>query len=182
MAKEHIIPITSGKGSKELSDGNYSVVSNIVGYDNSTITPDTVEITEGVDSYIFVVSATGTLTLHVTDDGTDIGVPIKGATFYRCDAEGTTYGEAITSDVDGNAIFNNVPYALENAPLIYYKQTASDGEHVFDDTLKSTSLSSDTLTIEIANNMAAAREISITDAYYENLPVSDGEITLSETV
>ena len=38
---EHIIPITNGKGSKELANGNYNVAATVSGYDNSTITPST---------------------------------------------------------------------------------------------------------------------------------------------
>ena len=77
MAKEHIVSITNGKGSKELVNGN---TANINGYDNSTITPNSQEITKEVNSYEFTISATGTFTLHVSDDGTEIGIPIVGAT------------------------------------------------------------------------------------------------------
>ena len=48
--------------------------------------------------------------MHVSDDDTDFGVPIQGVTFYRCDAEGNIYGDLIESDVDRNAVFENVPY------------------------------------------------------------------------
>ena len=66
--------------------------------------------------------------MHVSDDGTDIGVPIIDATFYRCDSEGTTYGYTVVSNDDGNANFNHVPYSTEgNAPTVYFKQTESDG-------------------------------------------------------
>lgn len=119
MAKEHIIPITNGKGSKTLVNENYSVTASVNGYDNATIEPSSEEITEGVNEYSFTIAANGTLTLHVSDDGTDIGVPIVGATFYRCDAEGTTYGEAVTSDDEGNAVFNNVPYADDGTDQTY---------------------------------------------------------------
>lgn len=121
MAKEHIIPITNGAGSKELADGNYTVTSSVAGYDNSSIDPSTLEIIEGVNDYSFTIEATGTLTLHVSDDGTEIGIPLVGAAFYRCDSEGNTYGEQIVSDDEGNAVFNNVPYAESDAPIIYFK-------------------------------------------------------------
>lgn len=176
----HNIPITNGKGSLELVDGNYNVASIVPGYDDSTIDPVTIEVTEGVDEYSFTISATGTLVLHVSDDGTEIGVPIENATFSRCDSEGTPYGDPITSDVDGNATFNNVPFAEENAPVVYYKQTASDGEHTFDDTLKEVTLTEESTTIEISNPMAAARTINLTDAYYSGLPIASGEISLTE--
>lgn len=179
MAKEHIVPITNGIGSKELDNGTYSITASISGYDNASIDPAELEVTEGTNDYSFTIAATGTLTLHVTDDGTEIGVPIVGATFYRCDAEGTTYGDPIESTEDGNAVFNNVPYAEENAPIIYYKQTISDGEHTFDGELQNTILAEESVTIEITNPEAAARNFTLTDANYADLPIADGSITLT---
>ena len=119
--------------------------------------------------------------MHVSDDGTEIGVPIQGATFYRCDAEGNTYGDLIESDVDGNAVFENVPYLDgEEGPTIYFKQVSSDGEHEFNQDLQNTTLAQETKTVEISNPEAAARTFTLTDANYANLPIEDGEITLSE--
>lgn len=151
-----------------------------LGYDNTSITPTEVEVVEGTDEYTFTIGATGTLTLHVSDDGTDIGVPVVGATFARCDAEGTVYGNPITTDADGNAVFNNVPFsAEENAPLIYYKQTASDGAHTFDNTLQNTTLAEETLTVEVTNAPATVRNFNLTDTNYSGLPIADGQIILS---
>ena len=179
MAK-HLIPITNGKGSKALTNGTYTVEAEILGYDNTSINPNSIEITEGNNSYTFQIAATGTLTLHVCDDGTNIGVPIIGATFKRCDREGREYGAEVISDDSGNAIFNNVPYSgNETPPTIYIKQTSSDGEHIFTDTLKEIVMNTETHTEEIANAKAAEREFTITDKNYENLPISDGNITLS---
>lgn len=181
MAKTHVIPITNGIGSIEIVDGEYNATANVAGYDNATLSPSTQTITEDVDTYEFTIQATGTLTLHVSDDGSEIGVPIVGATFYRCDAEGTTYGDVITTDDDGNAIFNNVPYSEESTgPTIYYKQTASDGEHTFVDTVQETTLEAETKTVEIENAVAATRTFKLTDASYEGLPIADGEITLEQ--
>ena len=177
---EHLIPITNGKGSKELTSGTYNVVAEITGYNNDSIDPNTLDIEEGTNDYNLTIAASGTLTLHVSDDGTDIGVPIIGATFYRCDSEGNTYGEIITSNDEGNAIFNYVPYAENDAPTIYYKQITSDGEHNFDDTLQNTTMTTDTLTIEIENRPATERNFTVTDANYENLPITDGKITLNQ--
>lgn len=180
MAKQHVIPITNGVGSKELANGTYTVTSLTPGYDDTTIAPSTQEITEEIDTYNFTIAATGTLTLHVTDDGTDIGIPIVGASFYRCDADGNNYGEAIISDDDGNAIFNNVPHSIEgNAPVVYFKQTESDGEHDFNVELQNTTLTEETQTLEITNPAATTRTIHLTDANYPNLPIANGEITLS---
>ncbi len=177
MAKQIQIPITNGNGSKEIANNTYTVTAEVVGYDVDTIAPSEVTVEEGTESYAFTIAATGTLTLHVTDDGTDIGVPVEGATFYRCDVEGNTYGEIITTDADGNAVFANVPYAGENAPTIYYKQVDSDGEHDFDDTLQTTTLTEETQTVEVENAASETRQITLTDANYEGLPIEDGTIT-----
>jgi hypothetical protein len=176
---EHIIPITNGKGSMALVDGNYTVTTTTAGYDDTSILPATQEIATGTDSYSFTIAAAGTLTLHVSDNGTDAGVPIVGATFVRCDADGNTYGDAITSDASGNAVFNHVPFAAENAPAVYYKQTASDGNHDFSTTLENVALTTETHTVEITNAEATSRNITLTDVNYANLPIADGNVTLT---
>lgn len=179
MAVEHIVPITNGKGSMEIVDATYTVTSTTVGYTDGSILPASQAVTAGVNDYAFTIAAAGTLTLHVSDDGTDAGVPIVGATFARCDAEGNTYGDAVTSDASGNAVLANVPFAAENAPAVYYKQTASDGQHEFDAELKNTTLTAETATVELANAAAASRNFTLTDANYANLPLADGNVILT---
>lgn len=177
MAK--IINITNGQGTESLINGSYTVTANAVGYDDSTINPSSVSIVEGTNTYQFTISATGTLTLHVTEDGTTTGTPIVGATFIRTDSTGNTYGSAITTDSNGDAVFNNVPYDATNAPTIYYKQTASDGDHEFSDLVQSTTLTTSTETIEIQNTPGATRTITLTDSNYSNLPIDTATLTLT---
>ncbi len=179
MAQQHTIPITNGKGSKEIVNGQYNVTAKATGYDNSTINPKQVNITTGTDTYAFTIAATGTLTLHVSDDGTAIGVPIEGAIFYRCDAQEKNYGNPIETDDQGNAVFEHVPFDATNPPLIYFKQVASDGAHTFDDTLQNTTLTTANKTLEIQNPDADIRNFTLTDANYANLPIADGEILLN---
>ena len=176
MAK--IVTITNGTGTTQLINDTYTVTADVTGYDNTTIDPSSITVDEGTNTYNFTIAAQGTLTLHVTEDGTTTGTPIVGATFIRTDSEGNEYGTAITTDAQGNAVFSNVPYAATNAPLIYYKQTASDGDHEFDNTVQSTSLATQTATVEIINQPGATRTINLTDANYENLPI-DGSLTLT---
>ena len=177
MAK--IVNITNGVGTESLINGNYTVEANVNGYDNSSINPSSVNITEGTNSYAFTISATGTLTLHVTDSGTTEGNPIVGATFKRTDSQGTEYGNVITTDSNGDAIFNNVPFSETNAPLIYYKQLSSDGEHEFSSDVASISMTTNTQTVQIENAIGATRTINLTDANYENLPIESGLLTLT---
>lgn len=176
MAKT--IVITNGSGTSNLINDTYSVTSSVTGYDNTSINPSSINVVEGTNTYAFTISATGTLTLHVTEDGTQSGTPIVGATFVRTDSTGNTYGSAITSDTNGDAVFNNVPFDSTNAPTIYFKQTASDGDHEFSDQVQSTTMTTSTSTVEIQNTIGALRTINLTDANYENLPL-DGSLTLS---
>ena len=178
MAKPYTINITDGTGTEAILNDSYSVAANVTGYDNTSILPATVDVVSGTDNYAFTIAATGTLTLHVTETGESTGTPIVGATFVRTDASGTTYGNIVTTDSQGDAVFANVPFAATGAPLIYYKQTASDGEHEFDGTVQNISLTTATETVEITNALPATRTITLTDANYANLPV-DGAITLN---
>ncbi len=177
MAK--VIPITNGTGSSELINGTYTVTASVNGYDNSFIQPDSVVIDQSTNTYSFTICANGTLTLHVTDDGTSTGNPIFGATFVRVDSTGTEYGSVITTGSDGNAIFENVPYADTDAPVIYYRQTSSDGEHEFDSSIQSITMTTDTQTIEIENTVGATRTIQLTDANYDNMPIESGTLTFT---
>ena len=177
MAK--IVDITNGTGQTELINDTYTVTAEVTGYDNSTINPSSITVDASTNTYAFTISGAGTLTLHVTDTGTTAGTPIVGATFIRTDSAGTEYGSVITTDAQGNAVFNNVPFAETGAPLIYYKQTASDGDHEFDGTVQSTSLTAQTETIEIINTPGATRTINLTDANYENLPIEAGSLILT---
>lgn len=178
MAKT--VTITNGTGTIEIINGTYSVTSEVNGYDNTSINPNSVNVVSGTNNYAFTISATGTLTLHVTEEGTVGGTPVVGATFIRTDSNGTEYGAPITTDSNGDAVFNNVPFASTGAPNIYYKQTASDGEHEFDNTLQSTTMTTDTSTIEIQNIKAVERTITLTDSNYSNLPIETGSLTLGD--
>lgn len=177
MAK--IININNGQGSEELINGSYTVEANVTGYENSSINPSSINVVEGTNTYQFTIAATGTLTLHVTEDGTTTGTPIVGATFVRTDSTGTEYGSIITTDSNGDAVFSNVPFSATDTPTIYYKQTASDGDHEFVNTVQSTTMTTSTSIVEIQNAPGATRTITLTDANYSNLPIESGTLTLN---
>ena len=177
MAKT--VTITNGTGTAELINDTYTVTASVTGYDNNSIDPNSITVDASTNTYAFTVSATGTLTLHVSEDGTASGTPIIGATFVRTDSTGTTYGTPVTTDANGNAVFNNVPFDSTNAPLIYYKQTASDGNHEFDSTIQNTTLTTQTSMVEIINQPGATRTINLTDANYTNLPIDSAVLTLT---
>lgn len=179
MAKPYVINITDGTGSGNILNGSYSASAYSNGYDTNSLSPSTIDVTSDVDSYAFTVSASGSLTLHVSEDGTSGGTSVVGAKFIRCDKNGNTYGNEITSGSDGNATFNNVPYASSGAPTIYYKQTSSDGEHDFDSSLKSITLATSSETQEVINTTAKLKTITLQDANYSGLNIEVAEITLS---
>lgn len=175
----HTIPITNGKGSIELVTGTYNVTAVAGGYDSSTLSPTSVNIVDGVETYAFTISAKGTLTLHVTDTGdASTGIDIFGAKFVRTDSTGTILGTEITTDQEGNAVFNNVPYAASDSNPIYYKQISSDGGHTFDEGVKSITMTEETQTIEIVNPTAPERNFTLMDASFTNIPIIDGQITV----
>ena len=177
MAKT--VTITNGSGTTNLINDTYSITAEVIGYDNTTIDPSSITVDASTNTYAFTISANGTLTLHVTEDGTQSGTPIVGATFARTDSSGTQYGSLITTDQNGDAVFNNVPYDTTSAPTIYYKQTASDGDHEFVDTVQSLTMTTQTQTQEIQNAVGALRTINLTDENYANLPIESATLTLT---
>ena len=177
----HTIPITNGKGSIELVTGTYNATALADGYDASTLNPQSVTIIDGTDTYAFTISAKGILTLHVTDTGDpNTGVQIVGAKFIRTDSTGTIVGNEITTNEDGNAVFNNVPFAETGSTAIYYKQISSDGGHTFEDTVKSIIMTEETETVQITNPPAPVRNFTLMDASFPNIPIIDGQILLQD--
>ena len=177
----HTIPITNGKGSIELVNGQYNATAVVGGYDVSTLNPKSITIIDGTDTYAFTITANGTLTLHVTDTGvSDTGIQIVGAKFIRTDSTGTIVGNEITTNSDGNAVFNNVPFATSGSNAIYYKQISSDGGHTFDDTVKSIIMTDESQTIEIKNPTAPVRNFTLMDTSFPNIPIIDGQIILED--
>lgn len=177
MNKQYNVLITDGTGTESVLEGDYSVTAQVTGYENESIEPSSVTITSE-DTYLFEIEASGSLTLHVTETGESTGVAIEGAKFIRCDKNGNEYGTEITTNSDGNAVFEHMPYATNSAPDIYYKQTGSDGNHNFDSALKKINLLGQLYTEEIINAPASTKTFTLSDKYYQNLPISSGTITL----
>lgn len=179
MAKNIVIDITNGQGIKEIQNGDYNVTVESTGYNSESLSPKTVSIVDGQEIYEFTLSASGSLTFHVTEDGTQSGTSVEGAVFYRCDSTGITYGNPITTDSSGIATLPNLPYATESSPIIYYKQVETEETHNFDDTIKSITLTQESTTLEVQNAKASEKTITLKDENYEGLYVERAQITLS---
>lgn len=126
------ININKGKGSDVLISDIYNVTSDVDDYDDTTLTPNEVEIKKDISNYDFKISANGKLTLYVRE--LNIGLnPISGAQFKRTDEDGIEYGDIITTDENGYASFDNVPYGNST---IYFKQVNSDDHHYYFDYIR----------------------------------------------
>ena len=100
---------------------------------------------------------------------------------YVVDETGTTQGKEATTNQDGNALFENVPYYETDSPVIYYKQISSDGAHTFDGSVKSVIMNEQNITVEIENPNAPERNITLTDASYPSIVIKDAQITLENS-
>lgn len=181
MAKKYVVSITNGTGSEQIVNGNYDVTCQATGYDASTIDPNTLEITDS-GSYSLTIEATGTLNVHVSDDGTESGNPIQGATFYRCDSSGSvTYGNLLTTNENGLLAFEHVPYSTtDTPPSIFIKQISSDDSHNFSKDVYEITLTSSSYTKEIINTPASTKTFTLFDKNYDGLPIGQATINLDE--
>lgn len=178
MVKPYTITITNGEGSGAILNGQYTVSADVTGYNVDSIDPKQLTVVEGTNTYTFEIEAAGTLTLLVTEDGLETGTPIAGAKFYRTDSTGTEISAEYTSNDQGYVTIEHVPFAATGAPTIYYKQTASDGDHEFDSTVKNITLTTQTQTVLIENTPAVERIITLTDKYFADVDLN-GTITLN---
>lgn len=180
MGRRHTVNIKDGTGKIKIVNGTYKVSASAAGYDSDSLNPQSIFIVEGTNEYTFNITASGTLTLHVTETGESSGVQVVGAKFIRTDINGTTIGKDVTTNSDGDAIFQNVPFSSNQAAEIYIKQLSSDGAHTFEETVRTIKMSNDAETIQITNPQAAERTISLVDTNYVNIPVKDGQIIFEE--
>lgn len=171
------VTITDGVGTSNIVNGNYSVTSATPGYNNASLSPASVTVSAGVTVYNFTIEATGSLELHVTETGTADGTPVQNAVFYRCDNTGKGYGTFVKTNASGVAVLNNVPFSADGSSTVYFKQTASDPSHEYDNTLKSVKLTAASQTVEISNPLAELRTINLTDGNYSGMPIKTSTLT-----
>ncbi len=182
MGRRYTVNIKDGKGTIKLVNGTYNVSATAAGYDSDSLNPQNINIIEGTDEYTFQIAASGTLTLHVTDTGdAGTGVGIIGAKFVRTDSTGKIIGKEVITNSEGDAVFENVPFATNQSAEIYIKQITSDGQHTFEEGVKTYKMTMDAETYQITNPDAAERTISLVDSNYASIPVKDGQVIFTES-
>ncbi len=173
------VTITNGNGSEAMQKGTYTVTATANGYDTSTLTPTTYTATETAGSQSFTLSANGTLTFNVNETGAAGGTPITSGSIIMTDATGTEeYGQAITIDASGNAVFANVPYGDASTPFnLYFKQLSTDEAHNIFEGVISVAMTAQTQTEYVQNTATAVQTFTLTDANY-GLPI-DGTLNFT---
>lgn len=168
---QYPVTITNGTGSGNLPAGQYTVTSNVTGYSNISLDPNTFTATTSTGSRAFTIAATGTLTLNVNETGASGGTPITGGTFIRCNQAGTVnYGTAKTVSALGVCTFDYVPYGDGTTPYaVYVKQLTSDSTHSIFSGVITANMSAQTQSQYVQNTPAAEQSFTFTDANYSGL-------------
>ena len=179
MSKPYTITIAKGTGKESILNDTYSVTAAVAGYDATTIDPATITVNTETNEFDFHISATGKLTFHVSEDGTAEGTAVVGAEFQRCDSEGNLFGDPVTSDDSGQVLFEHLPHAEADGPMIHFKQLKSDESHDFDATIIDAQLTQEENTMEVKNLPAVENTFTLKDINYGNIPIDSGTITLS---
>ncbi len=173
------VTITNGTGSQAMQKGTYTVTATATGYDVSTLTPTTYTATDAENTQAFTLSANGTLTVNVNETGAAGGTPITSGSIVMTDASGTTeYGQPVTIDANGDAVFENVPYGDAGTPFqLYFKQLTTDENHNIFEGVISVAMSAQTQTAYVQNTATAVQTFTLTDENY-GMPV-DGSLNFT---
>lgn len=174
------VQITNGSGSANMQTGNYSVTVNANGYDATTLSPVSYTATSGGVGN-FTVSADGVLTIVFNETGAEGGTPITGGSVVMTDSTGTTeYGSPVTISATGEAVFNNVPFNLDNPYQLHFKQLSSDENHIAYPDVFTVGMGTETQTEYVINQpIYAEQSFALTDANYAGLPVADATLVFT---
>ena len=173
------VQITNGVGSAAMKSGTYNVTASANGYDASTLSPSTYTATAAAGSGAFTLSADGALTLIFNETGAEGGTPITSGSVVMTDSSGQTqYGSPVSINENGIAIFNNVPYNLDNPYQLYFKQLASDDNHNPYPDVLTVGMGSDAQTEYIINSPIAEQSFTLTDANY-GFPIAQATLNFA---
>ena len=177
------VSIVDGVGSEVMEPGEYTVSAIYApGYDMSTLTPVTYNVTTAGQTGAFTLSATGTLTIIFNETGSAGGTPITGGTVVMTDVTGETqYGSVVTINNEGVATFNNVPYgSAQSAFTLYFKQLTSDENHNPYAEVFIVGMGDQTQTEYVINTpKTLAQNFTVTDANYPDMPISNATLNFT---
>lgn len=182
---DYNVTIINGTGSQTMNTGAYNVSAIYApGYDMSTLSPTNYNATSSTQTGEFTIGATGTLTIIFNETGAEGGTPITFGTVVMTDSTGATeYGQPVTIDSNGTAIFNNVPFGSEqSAYTLYFKQLTSDENHNIYENVFAVGMGNQTQTEYVLNTLKAVlQNFTLTDATYQNLPVYNAVLQFENT-
>ena len=170
------VQITNGVGSATMQTGNYSVTVNANGYDPNTLSPVSYTATSG-GAGNFTVSASSVLTIVFNETGAAGGTPIASGSVVMTDSAGETqYGSPVSINENGEAVFNNVPFNLDNPYQLYFKQLSSDENHQPYQGVFTVGMGTETQTEYVVNQpICAEQSFSLTDLNY-GFPVAEATL------
>ena len=172
------VQITNGQGSQNMQSGNYSVTVNANGYEATTLSPVSYTATSGGVGN-FTVSACGVLTIIFNETGAEGGTPITSGSVVMTDSTGETqYGSPVSVNEDGEAVFNNVPFNLDNPYQLHFKQLSSDANHAPYSGVFTVGMGTETQTEYVINEPLNVQNFNLTDANY-GFPVADATLTFT---
>ena len=177
------VTITNGTGSQAMKAGTYNVsATSAHGYDITTLSPTTYTATDSTGTGTFTLSANGTLTLVFNETGASGGTPITTGSVVMRDSTGNTqYGNSITINSTGEAVFNNVPFGDSETPFkLYFKQLTTDDNHNIYESVIVVDMTSQTQTQYVQNTEIALQTITLTDSNYSGLPIGNATLSFNQ--
>ena len=173
------VQITNGQGSQKMLSGNYSVSVSANGYEATTLSPTSYAATAAGGTGNFTVSANGVLTIVFNETGEQGGTPITSGSVIMTDSTGETeYGSPVSISSNGEAVFNNVPFNLDNPYQLHFKQLSSDANHAPYSGVFTVGMGTETQTEYVINEPLNVQNFNLTDANY-GFPVADATLTFT---
>lgn len=174
------VQITNGSGSEKMLSGSYSVTVSANGYDATSLSPTSYTATAAGGTGNFTVSANGVLTVVFNETGEQGGTPVTSGSVVMTDSTGETeYGSPVTVNSSGEAVFNNVPFNLDNPYQLHFKQLSSDSDHAPYSGVFTVGMGTETQTEYVVNEPLNSQTFTLTDANYSGLPVEAATLTFT---
>lgn len=174
MATTQTIPFINGSTAEAFSlpVGTYTFQSTTIpGYTGATM--PSFEITPTTTDVALAITASGVLTITVTDENGD---NITSGTIKLTDNGSTQYGTTKTI-ADGRVEFANMPYIAVTGVNFYIDQPTSDPTHDPIVAPLATSMTTATQTVPLENNLKhASVNFTMADANYVGITPLTGDV------